>query len=249
MLLIFFAFIAGIITIISPCILPVLPIILSTSIEKGKSRPFGIISGFVVSFVIITLFISYLVRITGITTDLLRNLASTLVILMGISMAIPALQHKLEFLLSSLISRRNNNKLKRKGLVGGILVGFTLAIVWTPCVGPIIASVISLAIAESISGLAVFIVIAYTIGTSLPMLGIILLERKLIDKLGWLKRNTLKIQRGFAIVMIFFGIGLFFDMDRKFQTWILNTFPGYEETITSIEENDAVFDRLDEMEW
>ena len=68
-----FAFIAGIVTILSPCILPILPVILSSSVDtSGKKRPFGIVLGFILSFTFFTLFLSTIVKISGIPSDFLR---------------------------------------------------------------------------------------------------------------------------------------------------------------------------------
>ena len=66
LLLILFAFLAGIVTILSPCILPILPVVLSGSVGGGKRRPFGIVAGFVASFTFFTLFLSLIVKATGI---------------------------------------------------------------------------------------------------------------------------------------------------------------------------------------
>ena len=248
MVLILFAFLAGIVTILSPCILPLLPIILTGSINEGKKRPLGIIAGFAGSFAFFTLTISYLARLTGLTTESLRIVAAFIIILFGLSMAVPFFQEKMELFLSSISKIGNKKNQNRTGFTGGFLIGISLGIVWTPCVGPIMAGVITLAISETVSLMAVFITLAYTVGTSLPMLGIILLERRLIDRLSWFKKNSGKIQRGFAVLMIFFGVGLFFNVDRMFQIWVLDTIPGYGESITAIEENEAVLDSLKKLD-
>ena len=90
LILVFFAFLSGIVTILSPCILPVLPIVLSGSVG-GKKRPSGVILGFIASFSIFTLALSTLVRVLNIPPDALRYAAVVLIITFGLIMLIPKL--------------------------------------------------------------------------------------------------------------------------------------------------------------
>ena len=78
-----FAFLSGVITILSPCILPVLPIVLSGGVGGGKARPFGVLAGFVVSFTAFTLALSAIVQALGIPVDALRIVAVVLIVLFG----------------------------------------------------------------------------------------------------------------------------------------------------------------------
>ena len=168
--LLFFAFISGIVTILSPCILPVLPIVLSGSVG-GKRRPAGVITGFIASFSLFTLVLSTLVRALNIPPDALRTIAVVLIVLFGLVMVVPWLQKSFEALASRLTSRRHSPGGKG-GFGGGLLVGASLGLVWTPCVGPIMASVISLAVTQSVNSGTVLIILSYSLGTSIPMAGI-----------------------------------------------------------------------------
>ncbi len=82
-ILILFAFLGGVVTVLSPCILPILPIILSGSVGGGKNKPYGIVTGFIVSFTFFTLFLTSLVNITGVSPDFLRNLSVVVLALFG----------------------------------------------------------------------------------------------------------------------------------------------------------------------
>jgi cytochrome c biogenesis protein CcdA len=96
LVLMLFAFIAGIVTVLSPCILPVLPIVLSGSVVEGKQRPLGVVTGFVVSFTFFTLFLSSLVQFTHIPADILRSLSVFIIIGFGVSLLFPQFQTALE---------------------------------------------------------------------------------------------------------------------------------------------------------
>src|SRR3990167_2543436 len=157
-LLIVFAFLAGIVTILSPCILPVLPIILSSTVggkESGKSRPIGVIIGFVVSFTFFTLFLSLIVQLSRIPADSLR--------------------------FTSII------------VIAGFVIGLSLGLLWTPCVGPILASVIALAITGTVTLNAFIITFAYSLGTAIPMFLIMIGGQNILRKVPWLLANTGKI--------------------------------------------------------
>ncbi len=98
------------------------------------------------------------------------------------------------------------------------------------------ASVVSLALTEQVDGGAVAITLAYTLGTSVPMLAVMLGGRALLAKVPALARNASRIQRGFGLVMIVVAVAIGLGWDRKFQAAVLRAFPGYGAGITAIEE-------------
>ncbi|HET6452089.1 MAG TPA: cytochrome c biogenesis protein DipZ [Spirochaetia bacterium] len=246
-----FAFVSGVITILSPCILPVLPIVLSGGVGGGRARPFGVLAGFVVSFTVFTLALSAIVQALGIPVDALRIVAVVLVVLFGLVMLVPWLRDRFE-LLASRIARRPGaasagaapGTRSRQGFWSGVVVGLSLGLIWTPCVGPIMASVISLALTQHVDGGSVFITLAYTLGTSIPMLGVMLGGRALLNRVPALTRNAAGIQKGFGVLMIVVGIAIGAGWDRQFQSFILRTLPGYGSGLTAIEQTSPVKDAL-----
>jgi len=243
-LLALFAFIAGIVTVLSPCILPVLPIVLSGSVG-GRAKPYGVVTGFIFSFTFFTLFLSSIVQATGLSANALRLFSVVIIVGFGLSLLIPQTQLLLEKMFT--VFSRFSPRKQRSGFFGGILVGLSLGLIWTPCVGPILASVISLAITGSVSGAAAIITLAYALGTGIPMLAIAVGGNKLLQKVPWLLQNTSKIQKVFGVVMIVTGLGIFFNIDRQFQTFILDTFPQYGSGLTSFENNEFVNKQLDKL--
>lgn len=248
LLLILFAFLAGIVTILSPCILPVLPIVLSGSVSGSKKKPFGIIFGFVFSFTFFTLGTSFLVKLTGVSPDLLRSFSIVIIFIFGASLLFPAVQKNLEILFSKLTNKINfENNNKNVGFVGGLLIGASLGLIWTPCVGPIIASVISLAATSKVTIEVVLITLSYSLGTGISMLVVMQFGRKIFQKIPWLLSSTEKIQKVFGILMIIIALLLFTNFDRKFQTWILKTFPAYGTGLTQIENIPIVKNELNNL--
>lgn len=221
--LIVFAFLAGIVTILSPCILPVLPIILSGSVSKIK--PLGIIAGFVASFTFFTLFLTAIIRTIGIPPDLTRLVAIGIIALFGVSLV-----SSIEFFKPVRAPKTTN----------GFLLGASLGLVWAPCVGPILASVIALASLGTVTGQTFFITLAYSLGTAIPMLIILSGGRRFIPA-------SPRIQKLFGVLMIVVAIAMFFNLDRKFQTWVLAVFPNYGAGLTKIEQAAVVQKQISVM--
>lgn len=246
-LLIAFAFLAGIITVLSPCILPILPIILTSSIggvNTGKSRPMGVVVGFILSFTFFTLFLSTIVRLSGIPAESLRFVSVFVVAGFGVSLLVPQFQLLVERLFSKLAGFMPNSQ-GRTGFGGGLLIGFSVGLLWTPCVGPILASVISLAITGTVTFDAFLITLAYSLGTAIPMFLIMLGGQNALRRVPWLLSHLGHIQKVFGVLMILTAIGIFFNVDRKFQTFIINTFPQYGVGLTKFEDNEFIRNQLD----
>jgi cytochrome c biogenesis protein CcdA/thiol-disulfide isomerase/thioredoxin len=243
-ILIAFAFISGVITILSPCILPVLPILLSGGVSGGRARPYGVITGFIVSFTVFTLTLSTIVQALRIPADALRIAAVVLIILFGIVMLVPRLSGWFELFASKIATRGRSLAPAAGGATsgrgwagywGGCLVGLSLGLVWTPCVGPIMASVISLALTRRIASGSVYITLAYTLGTALPMLGVMFGGRALLNRVPALARNSANIQRGFGVLMILLGVAIGLGWDRQFQSLVLRALPNYGAGLTAVE--------------
>jgi cytochrome c biogenesis protein CcdA/thiol-disulfide isomerase/thioredoxin len=247
-LLIVFAFLGGIVTILSPCILPVLPIVLSSSLTGGKKRPFGIITGFILSFTFFTLFLTSLVKAFGISADVLRNISVVIIALFGLSLLVPQFQAQMEKLFSRLANlvpaQSNNQTANRSDFIAGVLIGLSLGLIWTPCVGPILASIIALAATSKVTSDAIIITLAYSIGTAIPLMAITYGGRKLLAKAPALIANTSKIQKAFGLLMIATALLIYLQLDRTFQTYILEKFPSYGTGLTKIEDNQTVRNAL-----
>ena len=246
-----FAFVSGVITILSPCILPVLPVVLSGGVGGGRGRPFGVVLGFAVAFATFTLALTALVQSLGVPPDALRYVAVGLIVVFGLVMAVPKLREGFELLTARLAGAGRARRpgvadpgRKRGGFWGGIVVGLGLGLVWTPCVGPIMASVVSLALTRRLDGGAVAITLAYTLGTSLAMMAIMLGGRTLLTRVPALARRSAAIQRVFGLLLIVAGIAVVLGWDRRFQSAVLNVFPGYGAGLTAVEDTSPVQNAL-----
>lgn len=248
LILILFAFLAGVVTVLSPCILPVLPVILSGSAGGGKARPIGIISGFIISFTVFTLTLSAIVSALGISADILRWIAAVLILIFGLVMVVPPLKKAFMSLASRLAARDSQKPGKGNGYFSGLILGLSLGLVWTPCVGPIMASVITLALTASVDFGSVLITVAYSFGTAIPLFLIMIGGRTLLQKHPFFTKHSEKIHKGFGILMLVAAIAIFSGLDRQFQTFILDAFPGYGSGLTAIEDQEFIKEELEKMQ-
>lgn len=244
-LLVFFSFLAGIVTILSPCILPLLPLILSGGITTDKHRPLGIVLGFIGSFTLFTVALATLVKFTGISADALRTFSVVILIIFGLTLIFPFFKHWWELLASKLsFSSSSPNK---TGFVGGLLLGISLGLLWTPCVGPILASVITLAASSVVTSSTVLITFAYSLGTAIPLFLIMRGSSWFMSRFTWLKKNSATIQQIFGGLMIVTALLIYFQLDRRFQIYILEKFPSYGAGLTSLEDTAQVQNKLDTL--
>ena len=93
-----------------------------------------------------------------------------------------------------------------------------------------------MALSNAVAFQAFLVTLAFSIGTSIPMLAIMIGGLKLLNRVPWLLSNPNRIQRSFGVVLVVFALGIGFSVDRSFQTWLLDTFPAYAGAITSLEE-------------
>jgi cytochrome c biogenesis protein CcdA len=272
-LLVGFAFLGGIVTVLSPCILPLLPVVLSGSLGGdggvGRARPLGIITGFVASFCLFTLTLAALVGRLGLSPDLLRGAAAATIVACGAVLAVPALKGRFMVAASRLASRfavRPAGAAARPGTgpgdasggrppgrsgggyPAGLLVGASLGLVWTPCVGPIMASVITLALTSSVDVGAAVITAAYALGTAVPLLLIMLGGRGLLARVPFLTRHPEGVQRFFGVLMVVTAVSIMAGWDRSLQNALLAAFPRYGSGLTAIERQERVLGELERLE-
>lgn len=200
------AFIEGFALIISPCILPILPIVLTGSLTGSKARPLGIIIAFILVFSLFTLFSRTVIQLTHIDTNTLRNISYTILIMLGIVMMSSTLSNQFNLLTQRLTnvggSLQSAND-PEGGFWGGILFGSLIAIIWTPCAGPILAAVVVQIVIQQTTWSSIFIILAFALGAALPMLFIAMAGRAIMNKFSFFRTHSELIRKilGFLIII------------------------------------------------
>ncbi len=240
-----FAVLAGAGTALSPCVLPVLPALLSASSVSGRRRPLGVVLGLTVTFTVTIVGIASVAGGVGLGSDFLRDLAVAVLLVMGIALLVPEVAARVEVLLSPLArfgTGAIGDRRARDGFASGLLVGAALGFVYTPCAGPILAAVISVGAA---SGRSVAVAIAYGLGSGAVLLALALGGHRLADRVRRAGRG-LALQRTLGAVMVITAVGIATELDVNFDQYVAQHIPEVNLT-ASLEKSGAVQKRLPEI--
>src|ERR1700760_2115673 len=193
-----FAFIAGAGTAITPCVLPVLPALLSASAAGGRPRPLGIVLGLAVTFTVAIVALAQLVRGVGLAIGAARTLAIVVLIGFGLILLIPSLAARVQAPLSRLA--RFGPKTRGDGFWSGVGVGGALGFVCAPCAGPILAAVTSVSASSGATGKIVAVAVSYAIGLSAVLLLYGMGGRIVIDRIRRSARGHV-VERTLGVVL------------------------------------------------
>jgi len=248
-ILLLFAFVSGLITIFAPCIWPLLPLILATTSTGGHRKPIGVVLGIMISFGILTLSLSYIVKIFPFDPNALRYLSVFVIGILGLTLLIPKLSQILEGYVSRLSGGLAASFMGKSanGFWGGLLTGLVLGIVWTPCAGPILATIATLAATNSVNAGIVLVTTAYLIGVGIPLFLFALFGRFVITKSRRLSKYTGLIQQVFGLIMILTAILIFTNYDKRLQAKLLDIIPSYGNFLTKFESNEKVSSELNKL--
>jgi cytochrome c-type biogenesis protein len=211
----------------APCTLPVLPILLGASVgQTGKARPAMIALGFVTSFSTAALFLSAITRIFDFDPNVLRTGAAILLLGFGLLMIWPAPFERLSIRVSGLINTTSaGNSVSRQGNIGGFLLGTSLGLVWTPCAGPVLGSILTVVATSKDTAWASTLLVVYAIGAAMPMLAIAYGGQAVTTRISSIARISPKLQQGFGAVVIAFAIASYFQYDTLIVAWLTAFYP------------------------
>src|ERR671911_2490584 len=194
-LLMGFAFVAGAGTALSPCVLPVLPAVLSAGVTGGRRRPAGVIVGLVVSFTFAIVALVYVIDVVGLPNDFLRTLAIGVLLGFGISLLIPSVSARIEAWISRLVPARTASS--GDGFASGLVLGAILGLVYAPCAGPVLAGVITVSASQDFTVGRLAVALAYALGSSIVLYALMIGGRRLSDRLA-AYRGRIQIAMGAA---------------------------------------------------
>ena len=207
------AFLAGVITAVSPCVLPVLPIVLAGGASGGRRRPYAIVAGLITMFVFSILFATYLLEQLGLPEDLLRNISIALLFAIAATLLFPRLSMLLERALAP-FSRRGS-----KHIDSGFLLGCALGFAFVPCGGPILAYVSAQSASLNFGFRPVALAISYALGASVVLLAIALGGQRVAKPL---RAGATKYRPVLGAIVALAAFSLVFHVDTKLQTSLPN---------------------------
>jgi cytochrome c biogenesis protein CcdA/thiol-disulfide isomerase/thioredoxin len=235
-LLVGVAFVAGVVTAISPCVLPVLPIVFAGGATGGPRRPYAIVAGLVASFTAFTLAATALLSALGLPDDLLRNIAIGVVFVVGLSLLWPRLSTFVERPFQAL-GRRDPG-----GTGGGFLLGVSLGLLFTPCAGPVIAAVAVLAATRRFSLESVLVTLSYALGAGLVLLLIAFAAQRGMT-LRAVRARAPDVRRALGAVVVAVAVLMVLGLDTRLAAHV----PGYTKALQGLENTAAAQNRLDTL--
>ena len=223
-----FAYAAGLLTLINPCVLPVLPIVLVSALNASRMGPVALAAGMSVSFVTFGVLVTAFGSTIGLTQDLLAEIGALLMIGFGLVLVVPMFTRRFETATAGFAAGADAqlNEMDDSGLRGQFLGGLLLGAVWSPCIGPTLGGAIALASQGESLLWATLIMTFFALGVSTLILGLGLGAREAI-------RTRANALRGLAerskpilgVTFIAVGLMLAFKVHHVIEAWALEVMP------------------------
>jgi cytochrome c biogenesis protein CcdA/thiol-disulfide isomerase/thioredoxin len=237
LILIIVAFIAGLVTAVSPCVLPILPIILASGADGDRRRPYLIIVGLIASFSFFTLASVQIIEAFHLPSSALRDVAIAIIAVFGLTLLVPALGRGWDRLTARLPAA--GARLARPGVAGGLITGVGLGLVWTPCAGPILGAITSLAITAPGGWNTLTLVVAYALGAGIPLLAIALGGRAVLARLHF-RGASAWASRTFGVLVLLTALVMAAGLDTAISADLTSALPNWTNTLQTLERSDPV---------
>lgn len=230
------AFIAGLLSVLSPCVLPIIPIVLGAAASRHKLGPVALAAGLSISFVAVGLFIATVGHSLGISEDAFRYVAAVLILAFGAVLILPSVQARLAVAGGPIAAWTDQNfgGSRADGLAGQFWVGVLLGAVWSPCVGPTLGAASLLAAQGRDLPTVGMTMFAFGLGAALPLLALGLVSREAMMR--W-RNQLLAVSHGAKVALgaLFIAIGLLvlLGVDKKVEALLVDASPQWLTDITT----------------
>jgi len=230
------AFVAGVLTSLSPCVLPILPLVLGAVASERRYGAVALAAGLAISFVLAGLFVATIGYSIGLTTELFRQVAAALMVVLGAVLIFPPLQSRLALASGPIANwtERHFGSERGSGYASQFWVGVLLGAVWTPCVGPTLGAASLLAAQGRDLPQVAVIMLVFGIGAALPLLIVGLLSREALQR--WRKQSlsvSHAIKAALGVLLILIGALVLAGFDKHLETVFVNTSPQWLTDLTT----------------
>ena len=223
-----FAYGAGLLTLINPCVLPVLPIVLATALQASRWGPVALAAGMSLSFAILGVTVSAFGRAVGLNADDIAQVGAVLMILFGLVLLVPQASAVFSTATAGFAARADSglDEVDRGSLTGQFLGGMLLGAVWSPCVGPTLGGAISLASQGESLLRATAIMLFFALGISTIILALGYGARSALQKRQAAMRRFAAAARPLlGAIFVAVGLMLFFKWHYFIESWLLDIMP------------------------
>jgi len=234
--LILVAFVAGALTVLAPCILPLLPIVVGGAVVEGEHnwrRPFVIAASLGLSVILFTLLLKASTALLGVPQYIWHIISGGLVVTLGLVLLFPRLWEPLGARLNIFSGKLLGKAGQKGGIAGAIVTGAALGPVFNSC-SPTYAFILAAVLPTSL-GIGLSAIVAYVLGLSLMLLLIALLGQRLIAMLGWAVNPSGWFRKALGVIFIIVGLFVVAGLDRVLQTYLVEQ--GFYDAISAFERN------------
>jgi cytochrome c-type biogenesis protein len=224
------ALFAGLFSILSPCVLPLLPIVLGAAVSEHRLGPPVLAAGLATSFTAIGLFVATFGYSIGLDGESFKMAGAVLLVGAGTALMLPHAQIQFAFVAAPFANwtERRFGEIATAGLCGQFAVGLLLGAVWSPCVGPTLGAASVLAAQGRSLGLVAVTMLAFGLGSAIPLIALGLVSREAMMR--WRKRllsagNNGKMVLGGLLVAS--GLLILFRLDHELEAWFVQAVPSF----------------------
>lgn len=230
------AFVAGLLSTLSPCVLPIIPLVLGAAASEHKMGPAALAAGLAISFVAIGMFVATVGFAIGLDTRVFRAVAAIVMVVIGAVLLLPSLQGRLAVAGGPLATWTESRfgGFSTTGLKGQFAVGLLLGAVWSPCVGPTLGAASVLAAQGKNLGQVAVTMLLFGIGAALPLLLLGMLSRETILNM----RNRMMsvsggVKSALGILLVLIGVSILFGFDKRLEAALVDASPEWLTQLTT----------------
>jgi cytochrome c biogenesis protein CcdA len=229
------SFLAGVLSTLSPCVLPLVPILMGSAASSHRYGTLALVGGLMLSFTLIGVGLGSLGGTIGVEQDTLRVVGGVLLIVFGAVLFSSRLQERFSAAVSRLgVGQGLLARFNLSGLHGQFLLGLLLGIVWSPCVGPTLGVAITLASQGQALAQVAAVMLIFSLGAGLPLLAIGMLSRQALGKWrGRMMEAGQKAKKIFGAALLLIGVLVLSGADKDFEKWAVNAMPDWMVNLTT----------------
>lgn len=219
---------AGGLTTLSPCVFPLLPLVLGGSMQRNRAAPLAMGLGMVLSFVVLGVFVGVLGDALGLDPAVVRTGSAAMLIAFGLVMLVPVLNRGFTNLISPIATSANSASTGLDGgsLGGALMMGGLLGLVWSPCSGPLLGSALTLVASEGGAMRGGVILGLFGLGAAIPLVMAAYASRAGFTRLrGWVLSHADSSKKMFGLLLLGVGVMILTGADRWLEGQITNVMP------------------------
>lgn len=219
---------AGSLTTLSPCVFPLLPLVVGGALQGHRAAPLAMGVGMATSFALIGLLVGTLGDAVGLTGEGVRSAGGVLLLLFGLVMLVPALDARFSRLMTPLATSAQSagSRLNGASLLGALALGGLLGLVWSPCSGPLLGTALALVASEGGAGRGALILGLFGVGAAVPLVAAAYASRAGFGRVrGWVVGHSARVKQIFGVVLLAIGLAILSGFDKQLETRVNDWLP------------------------